>query len=170
MYSRAQIRALTLFSKLIGVPGDVWVSFVMPLARQFLFSFEAFRRPLVQDCCPMLSLFFRPYFNRGLGPIRVDPDDMPSYGSGFISLSFHISSMRSDSSVFQPGSLPQSSSRTTPRLGQATAGEPCADADRPAHDSPRIPDLPAGFPMRLPRRHHRSIVPKTWSQSVVLTP
>jgi hypothetical protein len=25
-------------------------------------------------------------------------------------------------------------------------------------------------PMRLSRRHQRSIVPKTWSQSVVLTP
>ena len=25
-------------------------------------------------------------------------------------------------------------------------------------------------PMRLPRRHQRSVVPKTWSQSVVLTP
>jgi hypothetical protein len=53
-------------------------SFVPPLARQFSFSFEAFRGPLVQDCCPMLSLFFWPHFNRGLGPVRVDPDDMPS--------------------------------------------------------------------------------------------
>ena len=40
--------------------------------------FEAFRRPLVQDLCPMLSLFFRPHFNRGFGPVRLDPDDMPS--------------------------------------------------------------------------------------------
>jgi hypothetical protein len=53
-------------------------SFVPPLARQFLLSFGAFRRPLVQDCCPMLRLFFRPHFDRGLGPVRVDPDDMPS--------------------------------------------------------------------------------------------
>jgi nucleotide-binding universal stress UspA family protein len=34
------------------------------LARQFLFSFETFRRPLVQDRRPMLRLFFRPYFDR----------------------------------------------------------------------------------------------------------
>jgi len=48
-------------------------SFVPPLAR-----FEAFLRPIVQDLSPMLSLFFRPHFNRGFGPVRVDPDDLPS--------------------------------------------------------------------------------------------
>jgi hypothetical protein len=58
-------------------PGGGWL-FVPPLARQFLLSFEAFRRPLVQDCCPMLRLFFRPRFDRGLGPVRVDPGDIPS--------------------------------------------------------------------------------------------
>jgi hypothetical protein len=57
-----------------------------------LLSFEAFRRPLVQDLCPMLSLFFRPRFNRRFGPIRGDPNDMPCHGSSFISLSFHIAS------------------------------------------------------------------------------
>src|ERR1035441_3856284 len=102
MYSRAQIRTLTFVSKLVGVNGGVWVSFVKPLARQFSFSLEAFRSPLVQDFCPMLSFFFRPHLNRGFGPVRGDPDDMPSHGSSFISLSFHIANMRSDSSVFQP--------------------------------------------------------------------
>src|ERR1039458_6756653 len=93
-----------LVSKLVGVNGGFWVSFVMPLARQFSFSLEAFRSPLVQDFCPMLSFFFRPHLNRGFGPVRGDPDDMPSHGSSFISLSFHIANMRSDSSVFQPAS------------------------------------------------------------------
>jgi hypothetical protein len=68
---------------------------------------------LIQDFCPMLSLFLRPHFNRGFGPVRGDPNDMPSHGASFISLSFHIASMRSDPSLFQPGSLPQSSSRPT---------------------------------------------------------
>jgi hypothetical protein len=57
----------------LGSLGRLGVIRPAPLAR-----FEAFRRPLVQDFCPMLSLFFRPHFNRGLGPVRLDPDDMPS--------------------------------------------------------------------------------------------
>ncbi len=48
---------------------------------------------LIQDFCPMLSLFLRPHFNRGFGPVRGDPNDMPSHGASFISLSFHIASM-----------------------------------------------------------------------------
>src|SRR5664279_3754563 len=90
MYSRAQIRPDPVSKlELVGVNRGVWVSFVRPLARQFSFSFEVFRSPLVQDFCPMLSFFFRPRFNRGFGPVRGDPDAMPSYGSSFISLSFH---------------------------------------------------------------------------------
>jgi hypothetical protein len=65
-------------SKLVGVHRGVWVSFVRPLARQFSFSFEVFRSSLVQDFCAMLSFFFRPHLNRGFGPVRGDPDDMPS--------------------------------------------------------------------------------------------
>src|ERR1700730_5811996 len=61
------------FSELVGATRAFGGPFVPPIAR-----FEAFRRPLVQDFCPMLSLFFRPHFNRGLGPVRLDPDDMPS--------------------------------------------------------------------------------------------
>jgi hypothetical protein len=45
---------------------------------QFSFSLEAFRSSLIQDFCAMLSLFFRPHFNRGFGPVRGDPNDMPS--------------------------------------------------------------------------------------------
>jgi hypothetical protein len=130
MYSRAQIRPDPV-SKLVGVNRGVWVSFVRPLARQFSFSFEVFRSSLIQDFCPMFSLFLRPHFNRGFGPVRGDPNDMPSLGSSFISLSFHIENMRSDSVVFQPGSLPQSSSRAIRfHLGGWTnhAGEPCAGA------------------------------------------
>jgi hypothetical protein len=67
-----------LVSKLVGVNGGVWASFVRPLARQFSFGFEVFRSSLIQDFCPMLSLFFRPHFNRGFGPVRGDPNDMPS--------------------------------------------------------------------------------------------
>ena len=65
-----------LVSKLVGVHGDVLVSFVRPLVRQF--GLEVFRSPLVQDFCPMLSFFFRPNLNRGFGPIRGDPDNTPS--------------------------------------------------------------------------------------------
>jgi hypothetical protein len=93
----------------------VWGSFVPPLAR-----FEAFRGPLVQDFCPMLGFFFRPYFNRGFGPVGIDPDDLPSQGSSFISLSFHIANMRPGPSLFQPGTLPQSNWR--PR--SASSSEP----------------------------------------------
>ena len=124
MYSRAQIRTLTFVSKLVGVNGGVWVSFVMPLARQFSFSLEAFRSPLVQDFCPMLSFFFRPRFNRGFGPVRGDPDDMPSYGSSFISLSFHIANMRPVPPVCQIGSRPQSTEAAFTAPGEVPPSAP----------------------------------------------
>ena len=68
---RSRISMIDLASWLGSL--GVWGSFVPPLARS-----EAFLCPLVQDLCPMLSLFFRPHFNRGFGPVRLDPDDMPS--------------------------------------------------------------------------------------------
>src|ERR1019366_7995207 len=99
-------------------------SFVPPLARQFLLSFEVFRCPLVQDCCPMLRLFFRPHFDRGLGPVRGDPDDMPSYGSSFISLSFHIANMRPVPPVCQIGSRPQSTEAAFTAPGEVPPSAP----------------------------------------------
>src|ERR1039458_10775416 len=68
-----------LVSKLVGVNGGVWVSFVRPLVRQFSFSLEAFRSPMVQDFCPMLSFFFRPHLNRGFGPVRGGSDGHASF-------------------------------------------------------------------------------------------
>jgi hypothetical protein len=54
-----------------------WVIRPAPCAAIFA-QLRIFPLPFVQDCCPMLRLFFRPHFDRGLGPVRVDPDDMPS--------------------------------------------------------------------------------------------
>jgi hypothetical protein len=54
-------------------------SFGPPLAPQASFRLEGLRRPLVQDFRPVLGPFFRPHFNRDLGPVRGDPDDMPSW-------------------------------------------------------------------------------------------
>ena len=76
---RACQPSVNRFCELGGFHRGVWGgSFVRPIVRQFLFSFEAFRSSLIQDFCPMLSLFFRPHFNRGFGPVRGDPNDMPS--------------------------------------------------------------------------------------------